>query len=296
MARSPFFYVGDKYKLVTQFQSVFPNNINRLFEPFCGGGSVFLNIKAKRYVANDNSFYMIQLHNFLKSYANKEEQFFFELESLISKYGLSASVLGKGVSEELKKKFPKTHYAVFNKEAYCKLKKDFNSNKKDLMRLYLLLIYGFNHMLRFNNAGDFNLPVGDVDYNKNVKQSVNEYFDFMKKNEVSFYCEDFEEFLKHFRFQSADLIYFDPPYLISNSEYNKNWTIEEEKRLLKLIDSLDKKGIKFALSNVLTHKNNSNDYLISWAKKYNIYDIKANYISYHDNTIKNSKEVLITNF
>ena len=65
MVRSPFFYVGDKYKLVEQFKVVFPDKINRLFEPFCGGGSVFLNIQASKYIANDNNTYMIRLHEYL---------------------------------------------------------------------------------------------------------------------------------------------------------------------------------------------------------------------------------------
>lgn len=296
MVRSPFFYVGDKYKLVEQFRVVFPDKINRLFEPFCGGGSVFLNIQASKYIANDNNAYLIRLHEFLSEKSKDEKNFFNNLESLIVEYGFSASAIGKNVSKELKQKYPKTHYAVFNKIQYNKLKKDFNANKNDMMKLYLLLIYGFNHMLRFNRTGDFNLPVGDVDYNKNVKTAIHNYFEFMKQNEVKFYCEDFQKFIANFRFSSKDLIYFDPPYLISSSEYNKCWTIEEEKRLLKLIDSLNEKGIKFALSNVFFHKGKENNILIEWSKKYKVYDIKSNYISYHDNSIKNSKEVLITNF
>ena len=48
--------------------------------------------------------------------------------------------------------------------------------KNDLMKLYVLLIYGFNHMLRFNGSGEFNLPVGNVDYNKNVNKALHVYF------------------------------------------------------------------------------------------------------------------------
>lgn len=296
MSRSPFFYVGDKYKLVEQFKTVFPNKVNRLIEPFCGGGSVFLNIEADEYLANDNSFYMIELHRFLQREAKNEDLFFQKLEQLIDYYGFSASVLGKSVSDELKKKYPKTHYAVYNKEPYKKLKADFNKNKRDLYRLYLLLVFGFNHMLRFNKSGDFNLPVGDVDYNKNVKDSLKSYFSFVNKKGISFSCDDFETFIEKIVFKKGDLVYVDPPYLISNSEYNKNWGIQEEKRLITLLDELNNRGISFALSNVLMHKDKSNDLLIAWSEKYNVYDIKSNYISYHDNSIKNSKEVLITNF
>lgn len=38
IARSPLFYVGDKYKLVKEIKTHFPNNIKRLIEPFVGGG------------------------------------------------------------------------------------------------------------------------------------------------------------------------------------------------------------------------------------------------------------------
>ena len=68
MNRSPFFYVGDKYKLMTQLNLLFPKNIDRLIEPFCGGGSVFLNTKANEYISNDNNEYMVKLHKFLYSF------------------------------------------------------------------------------------------------------------------------------------------------------------------------------------------------------------------------------------
>ena len=164
------------------------------------------------------------------------------------------------------------------------------------MRLYLLLVYGFNHMLRFNTQGEFNLPVGNVDYNKNVVSALNGYFDFMEQEDITFYCEDFEKFVKSLRIKTNDFVYFDPPYLISQSEYNKYWTEKEEIRLLNLLDLLNEKGIKFALSNVLEHKGKQNNILIEWSKKYKVINVSSNYISYHDNSIKNSKEVLIVNY
>lgn len=297
MNRSPFFYVGDKYKLMSQLNNLFPKKIGRLIEPFVGGGSVFLNTKANEYLANDNNPYMIKLHQFLFEFKNKRDEFFKQFESLIISYGLSASFLGVIVTDELKKEHAKTYYAVFNKEAYKIMKNDFNNNKDNMLLLYALLIYGFNHMLRFNKAGDFNLPVGNVDYNKNVNIALNAYFDFVDNNCVTFSSYDFEEFINSIEFKKDDFIYIDPPYLISASEYNKNWLETEEKRLLALLDELDKKKIKFALSNILIHKGNTNKILSEWSKKYNQVKIQSNYISFNDNTIKEStKEVLITNY
>ena len=36
IVRSPFFYVGDKYKSITQLKNLFPNDINNYIEPFVG--------------------------------------------------------------------------------------------------------------------------------------------------------------------------------------------------------------------------------------------------------------------
>lgn len=297
MIRSPFFYVGDKYKLMPQLINIFPKSIDRLVEPFCGGGSVFLNAQAKTYLANDNNKWMIKLHNFLVKESHNRDRFFKKLFSQIKVYGLSASYLGIFAPEELKKKYVKTYYAKYNKEAYAKLKADFNNDKTDLYKLYLLLIYGFNHMIRFNSVGDFNLPVGNVDFNSNVYKSLNAYFDFASNNSIELVCSDFKTFFKNVIWEDNDFVYIDPPYLISSSEYNKNWTEKEEQKLLSLIDELNAKGIRFALSNVLAHKGLKNNILIEWAKKYKVYTVSSNYISYYDNSIKKDTiEVLITNY
>lgn len=282
---------------MSQLIEIFPKDINRLVEPFCGGGSVFLNTPAGTYLANDNNKWMIKLHEFLVKQAGDRERFFKKIFRMIKEYGFSASYLGIFAPKELKKKYVKTYYAKYNKEAYSKLKADFNNDKSDLFRLYLLLIYGFNHMLRFNSTGDFNLPVGNVDFNNNVFKSLNAYFDFVAANSIEFKCLDFRKFLKLETLNSNDFVYLDPPYLISSSEYNKNWTKNEERDLLSLIDELNAKGIKFALSNVFAHKGLRNEILIEWARNYKVYTVSSNYISYYDNSIKKDTiEVLITNY
>lgn len=298
MSRSPFFYVGDKYKLVGQLKSIFPKQIARLIEPFCGGGSVFLNTSATEYLENDNNKWMIKLHKYLYSFGNKPGLFFKKFDSLVKEYGFSASYLGINVPEELKKKHIKTHYAVFNKDAYKKARDDFNKDQNNTLLLYLLLVYGFNHMIRFNSSGDFNLPVGNVDYNHNVIDALNGYFEFARNcQNMSFYAKDYKKFLSELTFKEGDFVYLDPPYLISGSEYNKYWTEKEEKELLETIDNLNKKGVKFALSNVLTHKGKTNSILKEWSSKYNVHFLKSNYISYYDNTVKkDTTEVLITNY
>lgn len=48
---------------------------------------------------------------------------------------------------------------------------------------------------------------------------------------------------------------------------------------------------------MIEHKGNTNHLLEEKMKKYSVYEIKSNYISRFDNTIKkNSKEVYVTNY
>lgn len=294
--RSPLFYVGDKYKLMPQILSFFPEKIDCYFEPFVGGGSSFLAVQAKKYFLNDIDKNIIKLHRFLTKAAPDPDLFFSQLFEIIYQYDLSISALDKTVPPEMKAQFPKTYFARYNKKAFLQLRDEFNSNKDNLYYLYLLLIYGFNHFLRFNAEGNFNLPVGNVDFNKNVQNALIGYMSFVKNRKITFYNLDYRKFLAQFAFQKNDFIYLDPPYLISSSEYNRIWNEKNEEQLLSLLDKLNKQHVKFAISNLVEHKGRVNLLFQKWARKYYIHTIQSNYISYHDNTRKNSKEVLVTNY
>lgn len=294
--RSPFFYVGDKFKLLSQLRENFPKDIERLVEPFCGGGSVFLNTPAKEYVLNDIDNNMVALHKFLIAYSKNETEFWTNVEKIINQYHLSATYKGTVIPQELRTEFPKTYFAKYNKEAYTALRSDYNAHKDDLMRLYMLLIYGFNRMLRFNAKGDFNLPVGNVDFNDNVVKALTSYFNYVRDKKIQFYSMDFEEFLNSLELTEKDFVYLDPPYLITFSEYNKLWDEDSEMRLIKVLDELNERGIRFAVSNVLWHRKKYNGTFNLWAQKYNIVRVKSNYISFNDNTDKDTYEVLVKNY
>lgn len=295
--RSPFFYVGDKYKLMEQIRKEFPTNINRFIEPFTGGGSSFLNTQANEYILNDIDTSMFNLHKFLIRNSKNTEKFFKKIVKMIKKYNLSHSFIEDIVPLELKNKYKKTYYSKFNKNAYENLRRDYNNRKKeDYYKLFLLKIYGFNRMIRFNSLGEFNIPPGNVDFNKNVEKALYNYFDFVKEKKIKIYNLDYRNFLKKIKLKKDDFLYFDPPYLISKSEYNKLWSELEERKFLEFLDLLNEKKVKFAVSNVTHFKGNTNDLFINWSKKYNSIKINSNYISCHDNTQKDIREVLITNY
>ena len=85
------------------------------------GGSSFLNSLGKRYILNDADSSVISLHKELGKYAGNSEELLEKLYSIIDYYGLSCSYRGINVPEEMKKKYVKTYYSKYNKEAYLKL-------------------------------------------------------------------------------------------------------------------------------------------------------------------------------
>ncbi|MCM1155335.1 MAG: Dam family site-specific DNA-(adenine-N6)-methyltransferase [Roseburia sp.] len=295
--RSPFFYVGDKYKLMPQLKQLMPEIIGQYIEPFVGGGSSFLNSQGTFYLLNDVDFYVVELHKQIGRYAGRKEELFAELFELIDFYGLSCSYRGLCVPDELKKQYVKTYYSRYNKEAYLKMRRDFNADKEDYLRLYLLLIYGFNHMIRFNDKGDFNLPVGNVDFNANVYHALCQYLEFVEKHDITFFNMDYISFLEKIVYRENAYVFLDPPYLISMSEYNKLWNDKKEDELCEYLDSLHERGIAFGITNLITHKGKVNQRFLDWSGKYRAYDIESNYISFNDNTIKaDSQEVFVTNY
>lgn len=295
--RSPLFYVGDKYRLMKQLAPYFPFEINNFYEPFVGGGTVFMNIEAKKYFLNDLDKHLIKIHKFLVDSSQNSAKFLRDAEKIMHKYKLSRSFKEDIVPNSLKKEWKKTYFARFNKDGYEKMRTGVNNFKdNDPLILYLLLIYGFNRMLRFNGGGRFNLPVGNVDFNKNVVRALNTYFAFVDNRKIKFTSKDFRKFIAEKKYTKNDFVYLDPPYLIAASEYNKFWDEKSESDLLKLVDKLDKQGVRFALSNVTHYNGKKNDLLIKWMKRYKVHKVKSNYISYHNNGKKEINEVLITNY
>jgi DNA adenine methylase len=118
--------------------------------------------------------------------------------------------------------------------------------------------------------------------------------------EVEFSTKSFQDFDFNV-LSSGDFLYADPPYLISCATYNTGWGESDEHTLYGILTDLDKKGIKFALSNVSEHKGQINDILLKWVADngYHLYDIDFNYdnCNYHgQNTDKPTREIIVTNY
>ena len=289
--KSPMNYTGGKYKLLHQIEPLFPEDINLFVDLFTGGGNIAVNVKANKIVANDCEENIIGIYQTFQKYDNVDE-LIGQIEEIIKTYGLT----------------------IDNMEAYNKFRNDYNSLKTSQgnysplssyninILLYVLICYSFNHQYRFNSKGEFNMPFGKErsQWNENMKNNLIKFHQRIKEKDIVFLNKDFRQ-LKVDKLGINDFVYCDPPYLITCATYNEKdgWNQECEEDLLNLLDELNTKKIKFALSNVLYSKGKTNDLLIEWSKKYNVHHLDYTYqnCNYHtkDKTNK-SDEVLITNY
>jgi DNA adenine methylase len=282
LIKSPLNYTGGKYKLLPQILPYIPENINTFVDLFCGGCNVGVNIRAKNIICNDIEPHIVNLFQYLKK--NDEEYIFQAINNIVKEYNLSDST---------------------NKDGYLKLRESYNSSDVNdfnrSMLFYTLCCCSFSNQIRFNSKGGFNMPYGARYFNINMQNNLSKFLDKINKLNIKFNNENFKE-LNLDTLNNQDLIYCDPPYLITCASYNEKdgWNETHERELLKLLDKANKKGIKFALSNVLENKGKSNDILKEWCEKYNTYHLNNTYsnCNYHakDKSTSSTDEVLITNY
>ena len=293
--RSPFFYVGDKFKLLDQLLPLFPENIDRYFEPFLGGGSVAMNVTAKSLVLSDQLQPLIDIHQRFSDFKSVDV-LLQKREETCKTHNLKASYFGDEVEKDLKLRHPKTYFAVRNREAFNAARSNFNKSlDRDPLLLYLLVIFGFNRLMRFNALGEFNVPVGNVDFNARTASALANYVEWNSTDSPVVTVADYKNALSGV-IGRYYFVYVDPPYLIAEAEYNKTWGEKQELELLAVLDGLSEAGVRWALSNALVYRGRENVHLKKWASKYEVHQLKASYLNYHNNVDKVSGEVVVTNY
>jgi site-specific DNA-adenine methylase len=70
--KSPMNYTGNKYKLLPQIEPLFPKDIDKFIDLFCGGLDVSLNVKANKKYCNDIEPHIIDFYIHIL-YSNGEE-------------------------------------------------------------------------------------------------------------------------------------------------------------------------------------------------------------------------------
>ena len=294
-------YTGGKYKLLSQILPLFPKDVDQVVDLFCGGCNVGINVDCNKVLFNDSNEYLMGLLDTFRR-LTKEEIFDWIYKS-IDKYGLS--LVSKNGYDFYNCESSKG-LGEYNKAGYNKLRNDFNKKaSKDneyYLMLYLLIVYSFNNQLRFNRKGEFNLPVGKRDFNSKMQGKLEAFIDRVKSGDYRFTTDDFRNVSME-GYTDKSFFYADPPYLITCATYNEQagWTENDEKDLLRYLEELDKKGIRFALSNVLESKGKKNAILSEWInqnKKFKAIPLNYDYTNSNYHTKKDgiTKEVLVVNY
>ncbi len=284
---------GGKYRILQYLLPLFPENIDTFVDLFCGGCNVGLNVKAKKYIFNDVNTELTGFYRVLQK--TDKEAIIFTIYNIIEKYGLSLSskngyeIYDCPISKDL---------SSYNKLQYQKMRSDFNAmtDRSDYYYIlfYVMVVYASNHRIHFNRSGMFNVPAGRTDFSLKLEKRLLSFTDAVKAQNVVFSCMDFENY-DYSGLTERDLVYIDPPCLISCAVYNRqtDWNVRQEKQLFQFMEELDRRQIRFAYSGILKNQTAENKMLIEWLKehKYNIYCLKSS----SEHSLK-SMEILVTNY
>jgi len=177
-------------------------NIENYYEPFVGGGSIFLNLintpnNIKNYFISDLNSDLIGIYNLIKN----------NPELLIEKY--------------------KLHYSNYNskdiqyrKDYFNKVKKDYNTTK-DSSDFYFIMRTTTNGMPRYNKKGEFNNSCHFSRSGMNpikVSNIILKYHQLFNDKNVVFYTSSYD------KINYLDgLIYLDPPYENTKGMYFDNF-------------------------------------------------------------------------
>jgi DNA adenine methylase len=283
--KSPLNYIGGKFKLLDQILHLFPKEINTFVDLFAGGCNVGMNVKAYQIICNDNLKFLIEMYRGFQNYSLSE--ILKHIDNQVSTFELSLT----------------------NEEGYKKMREHYNQYKKPL-DLFVLIAFSFNHQIRFNNSHKFNNPFGRErsSFNDAMRGNLIHFIRKIQAVNAQFTCSDFEKF-DFSMLTENDFVYCDPPYLITTGTYNDGkrgftgWNEAQEYKLLRILESLHRRNIRFALSNVLEHKGKRNEILQNWINKNNYLKVSylnADYSNSNYHILVKEKnasvEVLITNY
>ena len=152
--KSPMNYMGNKYKLLSQIVPLFPDNVDIFVDMFCGGLDVSLNVEANKKICNDKESHIIDFYSNIQSQTGEEVHN--KLLEIVEKYKLDMT----------------------NAEGYNSLRSDYNKENNWVL-FYSLIAHSFNHQIRYNTKGEFNMPFGKNRscYNKSLQSRLKDFVD-----------------------------------------------------------------------------------------------------------------------
>lgn len=223
-------WVGGKSRSLDKIKTVFPDDYNRIIEPFVGGGA-FLFSNNKPAIINDINKELINTYKVIQSNPNELME---TIDIMMGFYIKNPELFFK----KLRKQIHETD-KIFNASRFIILNKTC-----------------FNGLYRVNKSGEFNTPWGKKD-NPNIYEECNIVECSNRLKNVELNIGDFEKVINAAEF--GDLVYCDPPYLPKKdnsfvSYTDKGFSVQEHIRLFDACVRAKSRGAYVFLSNSDTQK------------------------------------------
>ena len=227
-------WAGGKRQLLPHIHAALPADApRRFYEPFIGGGAVLFSLEPARARVNDLNGELINLYEVVRDGVDE----------------LIAELAGYPNETEF-------FYALRAADRDAQRFATLSPVERAARTLYLNRTC-YNGLYRVNAAGQFNAPFGRYKNpticDEGTLRAVHRYF---ADNDVAFSQGDFAAAVAEAR--EGDFVYFDPPYdpvnvTSSFTGYQKGgFDRTEQERLKEVCDDLDRRGVKFLLSNSAT--------------------------------------------
>ena len=227
-------WAGGKRQLLPHIHAALPAEApRRFYEPFIGGGAVLFSLEPARARVNDLNGELINLYEVVRDGVDE----------------LIAELAGYPNETEF-------FYALRAADRDARRFAALSPVERAARTLYLNRTC-YNGLYRVNAAGQFNAPFGRYKNpticDEGTLRAVHRYF---ADNDVAFSQGDFAAAVAEAR--EGDFVYFDPPYdpvnvTSSFTGYQKaGFDRAEQERLKEVCDDLDRRGVKFLLSNSAT--------------------------------------------
>lgn len=288
MSKTPFNWVGNKYKFIEEINQIIKDKeYNVIMDVFMGSGNILFNVEAKAevYIGNDK----IKLLPNILTNINKHKYKYDlnDIERIINKFNRFSK---------------KEDYYIFRDYWNNKYLSD-NFDRDFIMETILLLKMCSNSMVRFNpkegyfNQGFRGLGKKSEFFTSTMKQQcvndINLLSDNISLKDYRFTNRDFKEFNDNL-FNS--LLIFDPPYLLRSDMYDTDWSLDHEQKLNNIIKNTKNDFIYF---NYIERQGVKNQEIIDIINENNLKCIDINSKTLagqgRSKNIIDVKEVIITN-
>jgi len=259
-------YRGGKSKDIPFFEQYIPDNFDRYFEPFLGGGAVLFYLEPENAVVNDiNSGVM----NFYQDVRDNYDVIRTQLDDLQALYEANQKEYAA-----LKAKAPDLRVENKNEALYYELRDMFNHKIEPKYRDSVLYFFinktAYSGMIRYNAQGEYNVPFGRYQ-NFNTQLVTLEHSMLLQRAQLM--NGDYSEVFALAK--ENDFMFLDPPYDCifndyGNLELAEGFNEEEHRRLAAAYKQLKCKAMMVIGKTPLT-ENLYGDYIrAEYDKSYSV--------------------------